>query len=219
MTLYGYWRSSAAYRCRIALNLKGVDYQQESVHLLKGGGQQFSDHYSAINPAQLVPALVDGDLVLSQSMAILDYIENKFPQNPLLPGDATGRAQVLALANSVACDIHPLNNLRVLKYLAGELGISDEQQAEWYHHWLRKGFTALETQARKYRSSGKFLFADKLTLADVVLVPQVYNARRFKLDMNNYPLLSSIGEHCNTLAAFDQALPENQPDAVCAPGV
>lgn len=213
MKLYGYWRSSAAYRVRIALNLKGVAYEQESIHLVKDGGQQFSDDYTAMNPAQLVPTLVDGELSLNQSMAILDYIEHKFPQQPLLPTDIAERAQVLALANDIACDIHPLNNLRVLKYLTGELGVSDDQKTEWYHHWLHKGFAPLETQAKKYGSTGKFLFGDKLTLADVVLIPQIYNALRFKLDMSNYPLLNSIWEHCNSLDAFNNALPENQPDA------
>ncbi|WIO75456.1 maleylacetoacetate isomerase [Porticoccaceae bacterium LTM1] len=213
MKLYGYWRSSAAYRVRIALNLKGVEYEQESVHLVKDGGEQFSDSYTAMNPAQLVPTLVDGELTLNQSMAILDYIENKFSQHPLLPADIAERAQVLALANDIACDIHPLNNLRILKYLTGELGATEEQKTEWYHHWLHKGFGPLEAQAKKYGSTGKFLFGDQLTLADVVLIPQIYNALRFKLDMSNYPLLSSIWEHCNSLDAFKNALPENQPDA------
>lgn len=214
MILYGYWRSSAAYRCRIALNLKGVDYQQESVHLVKDGGQQFAEDYTAINPAQLVPTLVDGDLTLNQSMAILDYIDNKYPQPALLPESPAERAQVLALANDIACDIHPLNNLRVLKHLTGEFGASDQQKNQWYHHWLHKGFAPLEAQAKKYGSTGKFLFGDTLTLADLLLIPQIYNARRFQLDMSDYPLLCAIWEHCNTLEAFDKALPENQPDAV-----
>ncbi|MGS2723271.1 maleylacetoacetate isomerase [Porticoccus sp. GXU_MW_L64] len=213
MKLYGYWRSSAAYRCRIALNLKDVDYEQESVHLVKDGGQQFSDDYTAINAAQLVPTLVDGDLVLNQSMAILDYIEHKFPQPSLLPTDAAARAQVLALANDIACDIHPICNLRVLKQITGELGASDEHKVQWIHHWINKGFAALETQTNKYGSNGKFLFGEQVTLADVVLIPQIYNALRFKVDMEQHPTLKSIWQHCNTLEAFKKALPENQSDA------
>ena len=214
MKLYGYWRSSAAYRVRIALNLKGIDYEQESVHLVKDGGEQFSGKYTAMNPAQLVPALVDGGLQLNQSMAILDYIERQYPEPALLPADNVRHAQVLALVNDIACDIHPLNNQRVLKYLTTQLGVSEEQKIAWYHHWLHKGFAALETRAEQYGSSGKFLFGDVLTLADVLLIPQIYNALRFNLDMEGYPLLSAIWQHCNTLEAFAKALPENQPDAV-----
>lgn len=216
MKLYGYWRSSAAYRVRIALNLKGIEYEQESVHLVKDGGHQFSNQYTALNPAQLVPVLVDGELRLNQSMAILDYIERQYPEPALLPADNAGRAQVLALANDIACDIHPLNNLRVLNYLSTQLGVNEEQKTAWYHHWLHKGFTALETQTKRHGGHGDFLFGNALTLADVMLIPQVYNARRYKLDMSRYPLLDAVWDHCNTLPAFVKALPENQPDAVTA---
>ena len=213
MKLYGYWRSSAAYRCRIALNLKGVDYEQESVHLVKDGGQQFSDSYSELNPAQLVPTLVDGDLVLNQSMAILDYIENRYPHPSLLPESPVERAQVLALANDIACDVHPICNLRVLKHITGELGASEEQKVQWIHNWINKGFASLEIQTKKYGGNGKFLFGDQVTLADVVLIPQIYNALRFKVNMEQHPTLNSIWQHCNTLEAFEKALPENQFDA------
>ncbi|UTW45842.1 maleylacetoacetate isomerase [bacterium SCSIO 12696] len=214
MKLYGYWRSSAAYRVRIALNLKGVNYEQESVHLVKDGGQQFSASYTELNPAQLIPTLVDGDLVINQSMAILGYIENRYPTPPLLPENYAERAQVLALAYDIACDIHPLCNLRIQKYITGELNANESQKLNWIHQWIGKGFSSLEIRAKQYGSKGAFLFGDKLTLADVVLVPQIYNALRFKLDMNRYPILNSIWEHCNTLGAFDKALPENQSDAV-----
>ncbi len=214
MILYGYWRSSAAYRVRIALNLKGIEYEQKSVHLLKNGGKQFSDEYTAINPAQLVPTLVDGDLTLNQSMAILDYIEQKYSEPALLPLANAKRAQVLALANDVACDIHPLNNLRVLKYLSDHFNAGEQQKEEWYHQWLKKGFRGLETHARQYGSTGKFLFEDTLTLADAVLIPQIYNALRYRFDMKSYPLLYSIWENCNTLQAFNDARPENQPDVI-----
>lgn len=212
MKLYGYWRSSAAYRVRIALNLKGIAYEQESVHLVKDGGQQHMEHYRAMNPTELVPTLVDGDFVLNQSVAILDYLEDKIPNPPLYPADAGLRAQIKALVLDIACDIHPLNNLRVLQHLSGHLGHSEQQRDDWYRHWLRVGFTALE--AKLQHTAGAYCFGDTLTMADIVLVPQVYNAYRYQLPMTEFPLIDAIAKRCNALPAFQEAAPEQQPDAV-----
>jgi len=210
MKLYSYYRSSAAYRVRIALNLKGLDYETVAVNLLKGEEQ--GDDYRRINPQGLVPVLeVDGQL-LAQSMAILEYLEETRPEPPLLPGDPLQRAQVRALANIVACDIHPLNNLRVLKYLATELQAEDEQKNRWYCHWIDEGFRAFEQRLQDL-DSGDYCFGNSPTLADVLLIPQVYNARRFRVDMTRYPRIERIEQHCLGLEAFARAIPENQPDA------
>ncbi|WP_077755753.1 maleylacetoacetate isomerase [Shewanella psychrophila] len=217
MKLYGYWRSSAAYRVRIALNLKELDADLLSVHLVKGGGEQHKTDYGKLNPQELVPTLVDIDeggdeFVLSQSMAILEYLEECYPQIALLPADLKPKAQVRALALSIACEIHPLNNLKVLQYLAGELGVTDETKSAWYHHWIHEGFSALEKQLEKH--AGRFCFGDSVTLVDLCLIPQVYNAHRFKVDLTEYPNILRITENCNQLDAFIQAMPENQFDAV-----
>ncbi|MFC3853460.1 maleylacetoacetate isomerase [Salinispirillum marinum] len=212
MKLYGYWRSSAAYRVRIALNLKGIAYEQESVHLVKDGGQQHMENYRAMNPTELVPTLVDGDFVLNQSVAILDYLDDKIPNPPLYPVDAGLRAQIKALVLDIACDIHPLNNLRVLQHLSGHLGHSEQERDDWYRHWLKVGFTALEGKLQ--RTAGTYCFGDTLNMADVVLVPQVYNAYRYKLPMGEFPLIDAIAQRCNALPAFQEAAPEQQPDAV-----
>lgn len=211
MKLYGYWRSSAAYRVRIALALKGVGYQSIPVHLVKNGGEQYQAVYQALNPAELVPTLVDEELTLNQSLAILEYLDARYPEPALLPADAARAAQVRALALDIACDIHPLNNLRVLQYLTGPLGLSEQQKTEWIHHWLATGFQALEQ--RLAETAGKFSIGDKVSLADLCLVPQVYNALRFQLDMSPYPVMMAIYQHCNQLDAFQQAAPEAQPDA------
>ncbi len=211
MKLYGYWRSSAAYRVRIALALKGVGYQSIPVHLVKNGGEQHQAVYQALNPAELVPTLVDEELTLNQSLAILEYLDARYPEPALLPADAAQAAQVRALALDIACDIHPLNNLRVLQYLTGPLGLSEQQKTEWIHHWLATGFQALEQ--RLAETAGKFCIGDKVSLADLCLVPQVYNALRFQLDMSPYPVMMAIYQHCNQLDAFQQAAPEAQPDA------
>lgn len=211
MKLYGYWRSSAAYRVRIALALKGVDYQSIPVHLVKNGGEQHQAAYQVLNPAELVPTLVDEELTLNQSLAILEYLDARYPEPALLPADAAQAAQVRALALDIACDIHPLNNLRVLQYLTGPLGLSEQQKTEWIHHWLATGFQALEQ--RLAETAGKFCIGDKVSLADLCLVPQVYNALRFQLDMSPYPVMMAIYQHCNQLDAFQQAAPEAQPDA------
>ncbi|MCQ4262194.1 maleylacetoacetate isomerase [Stutzerimonas stutzeri] len=214
LTLYGYWRSSAAYRVRIALNLKGLAYRQVPVHLVKDGGQQRAADYRTLNPQQLVPLLVDeanGGARISQSLAILEYLEEVFPVPALLPADPVERAQVRSLAMHIACEIHPLNNLRVLQYLSAELGVDDEAKNAWYRHWVSQGLEAVE--------QGLETFGDKLYLNDrpgyleACLVPQVYNARRFACDLAAYPRILEIVARCETLPAFQQAVPEVQPDA------
>lgn len=210
-TLYTYWRSSAAFRVRIALAVKQLSVTQVPVHLLKNGGEQKAAEYQQLNPAQLVPCLQDGELTLNQSLAIIEYLDQQHPAQPLLPKDPVLQAQVRALALDIACDIHPLNNLRVLQYLTGTLGVTEEQKLAWIHHWLHSGFAALEQ--RLQRSAGRFCFGDTLTLADVCLVPQVYNAVRFNLPMAAYPTISRLYDGLMTLPAFHAAAPEQQPDA------
>lgn len=211
MKLYGYWRSTAAYRVRIALHLKGIDFENISVHLVKDGGEQFKQDYVDLNPAKLVPTLVDGDLTLNQSMAIVEYLDEQYPQAPLLPADAKLKAKVRAVAQDIGCDIHPLNNLRVLKYLKGTLEVSDEAKDQWYAHWILTGFAALEERLKD--TAGKFCFGDSVTLADVCLIPQLYNARRFNVPLDDFPVICQIEANCLALEAFDRAVPENQPDA------
>ncbi len=211
MKLYGYWRSSAAYRVRIALNLKQLTFEHLPVHLLKNGGEQHSAGYKLLNPAELVPVLVDGDTSLNQSLAIIEYLDEMYPQPAFLPPDAAAKAKVRALALDIACDIHPLNNLRVWQYLTGPLALSEQQKLDWITHWLHTGFMALEQ--RLNQSAGQFCFGDEVTLADICLVPQVYNAQRFALDMTAYPRIGAVYHHCQQLAAFALAAPEQQPDA------
>ncbi len=212
MKLYGYWRSSAAYRVRIALNLKQLECEHISVHLVKDGGQQHSEDYAKLNPNELVPTLVDGDFSLNQSMAILEYLEQKYPAVPMLPADIETQMKARAIANDIACDIHPLNNLRVLQYLGNHLGQDEQGKAEWYRHWVQVGFNALEKTLSQTR--GKFCVGDQVSWADICLVPQVYNAERFKVDMSKYPVISEIAAHCRSIEAFEQAAPENQADAI-----
>ena len=208
LQLYSYFRSSAAYRVRIALNLKGVEYQQIGVNLVKV--EQRSKEYLALNPQGMVPSLrLEDGTVLTQSGAILEWLEEAFPETRLHPGDAVERAKCRALYNSIACDIHPLNNLRVLKYLSGELGIGDEQKTAWYQHWIALGFSGLEGQLR----GAPYALGDSLTLVDVCLIPQVYNALRFNQDMSNYPRIMGVYLACNELGAFQTAAPDAQPDA------
>lgn len=213
LTLYSYFRSSAAYRVRIALNLKGLAYQTTPVHLLKDGGQQLQAEYRALNPAALVPTLKDGDLVLTQSLAILEYLEETRPDIALLPTDARGRARVRALALTVACDIHPLNNLRVLKYLSDTLQVADDERKQWYRHWIEQGLAAIEQHLTAEAATGVFCHGDTPTLADCCLIPQVFNAERFRVDLAPYPTVRRISEHCATLDAFIAAHPAQQPDA------
>lgn len=216
MKLYGYWRSSAAYRVRIALNLKGVSAEQLSVHLVRDGGEQHKAAYSALNPLELVPTLVVGDEddsdVLSQSLAIVEYLDELYPKTPLLPASALERAHVRAMALTIACEIHPLNNLRVLQYLTQTLGIDETAKNSWYHHWIASGFAALETLL--VRHSGRYCFGDAITIADICLVPQVYNAQRFNVDLTPYPNIMRVWAECNQLAAFIEAMPERQADAI-----
>ena len=211
MTLYDYFRSTAAYRVRITLNLKGLDYQQAPVNLLKG--EDHGTDYRAVNPQGLVPALTVDKAVLQQSLAICEYLDEVEPEPPLLPGDPLQRAQIRALAQMVACDIHPVNNLRILKYLTGELGVSEAQKLNWYRHWIDEGFRPIEQILEKTAPDGPFCFGERVTLADICLVPQIYNARRFELDLTPYPRIVAIEQHCLTLDAFERAKPDNQPDA------
>ncbi|WP_295993104.1 maleylacetoacetate isomerase [Rugamonas sp.] len=212
--LYTYFRSSAAYRVRIALNLKALAYDALPVHLLRGGGEQLADAYRAVNPSALVPALDVGDAAaIHQSLAILEYLEETQPLVPLLPRDALGRARVRALALTIACDIHPLTNLRVLKHLQGTLGISDEAKLEWYRHWTREGLAMVEAHLARDPQTGRFCHGDTPTLADCCLVPQVFNALRFNVGLAPYPTLERIHAACAELPAFLAAHPSQQPDA------
>lgn len=211
--LYGYWRSSAAYRVRIALNLKGIEYDDVSVSLAPGDAEHRQDAYRTKNPQMLVPFWEDESISTGQSLAILEYLEETHTGVALLPADAQARANVRSFCLSIACDIHPLNNLRVLQYLKGPLAVSDEQFNEWYSHWIQEGFRAAEKFAAMHSSNGRFVFGDQPTLADACLVPQVYNANRFRVALDEFPTLLGINEHCNKLPAFERALPENQADA------
>lgn len=211
MKLYGYWRSSAAYRVRIALNLKEIHCEHESVHLVKDGGEQHQPHYQELNVMELVPTLVDGDIKLNQSLAILEYLEKQYPETALLPEDVAQQMQVRAFALDIACDIHPVNNLRVLQQLA-QMGHDEEQKQQWYLHWLAVGFAGIEQKLAQ--TAGYFCFDDTITWADICLIPQVYNALRFKLDMTKYPNIMTVYENCMALDEFKQASPEQQADAV-----
>lgn len=211
--LYTYWRSTAAYRVRIALNLKDIEYRQEAVHLVREGGEQHQAAYRAINPQGLVPALALGDRVITQSMAILEYLEETTPWPPLLPSRPADRARVRALSNTVAADIHPLNNLRVLKYLRGSMGVSDEAKNDWYAHWIAEGFGALERMLEAHPDTGEFCHGDEPGMADIFLVAQMYNAHRFDCDVTGYPTVNRINAACLERDAFARAVPEAQPDA------
>ncbi|MCG6656783.1 maleylacetoacetate isomerase [Halomonas campisalis] len=211
-TLYGYFRSSAAYRVRIALNLKGLDYDQAPVNLVKGEqrGQENLDR----NPQGLVPTLeTDDGVQLTQSLAICEYLEERYPEPALLPTDAEGRARVRSLAQLIACEIHPLNNLKVLKYLVGELGVDEAAKLAWYRHWITEGFAALEARLAGEDATGDFCHGDTPALADLCLVPQVFNAERFECDLSAYPTIQRIVANCRALDAFHRASPAEQPDA------
>jgi maleylacetoacetate isomerase len=196
---------------RIALALKKLSVETAFVHLMKG--EQYSPEYTRINPQNLVPVLEDEGTLLHQSLAIMQYLDERHPDPPLLPADALGRARARSLALLIACEIHPLNNPRVLNYLTGKLGISEDQKLEWYHHWVITGFTALETRLATEPGTGHFCHGDTPGFADCVLVPQVANARRFKVDLTAFPTICRIDAACRELEPFKQAAPENQPDA------
>lgn len=212
LKLYTYYRSSAAYRVRIGLQLKGLDYESVPVHLARNGGEQLRDSYRAINPGVMVPCLQDGGITISQSLAILEYLEETCPQQPLLPPDAAGRARVRALALIVASDIHPLNNLRVLKYLKAELRVPEGARNGWYRHWIEQGFKTVEAHLAHEAQTGEFCHGDTPGLADCCLVPQVFNAGRFDVDLTPYPTIARISGRCAELPEFAAAHPSRQPD-------
>ena len=212
LRLYTYFRSSAAYRVRIALNLKGLSYEAVPIHLLRAGGEQHSREHAARSPAELIPLLETEHITLGQSLAIIEYLEQLQPLPALLPDDPVGRARVRALALSVACDIHPLSNLRVLQYLKA-LGIDPAGRREWSQHWILTGLQAIERQLMKDGTSGLFCFGDQPTLADCCVVPQMFNARRLECPLDTLPTLVRIDAQCLRLPAFQRAAPEAQPDA------
>ncbi|HEX6549561.1 MAG TPA: maleylacetoacetate isomerase [Gammaproteobacteria bacterium] len=212
MELYTYFRSSAAYRVRIALNLKGLQADYRYVHLVKDGGQHHKPEFLQLNPQGLVPVLVDDGNVLTQSLAIIEYLEETHLNPPLLPKNPVARARVRALAQIVACEIHPVNNLRILKYLEKEFGIDEIGRKQWYRHWVIEGFEALEKLLASSPETGKFCHGDQPTLADLCLVPQVFNARRFEVDMSRFPAIARIDAACLALDAFSAAAPERQAD-------
>ncbi len=224
MKLYSYFRSSAAYRVRIVLNLKQLDYTIVPIHLVRNGGAQYSPAYLAINPQGLVPSLdvtaqslgsedqQHRSEIITQSSAMIEYLEEAFPQPALLPINLTERAYVRTLTQIIACDMHPINNLRVLRYLEGHFDCDDTENLRWYHHWLTNGFSAIETLLIN-KGSNHYCYGEQITLADAYLIPQVYNALRFKFDMTSYPAVNRIYQHCIQLPAFFDAAPEQQPDA------
>lgn len=212
LVLYDYWRSTAAYRVRIALHLKGLDFEQRPVHLVRGGGEQHAAEYLRLNPQGLVPALVHGDHVLTQSLAICEYLDEVFPGAPLLPADPVQRAEARSMALVIAADVHPLNNLRVQNYLKGEFGVTSGQAREWMERWMNLGFSALEARLAA-SGAGVYCVGEQPSLADLCLVPQAYNADRFDCSLRPYPNIQRIVAHCRGLEAFAAAAPQRQPDA------
>ena len=210
MKLFGYARSSAAFRVRIALNLKNIDHANEYLNLRENA--QTAPSYLSINPQGLVPALVDGEAVLTQSLAIMEYLDETRPEPPLMPSTPVERARVRALAQAVACDLHPLNNLRVLTYLTADLGLSEDDKLRWYRHWIAKGLSALEALLDDHPATGRFCHGKSPTIADVCLVPQIFNAKRFDCPLEAYPVVMRIFDTCMDMPAFDQAQPSKQPD-------
>ena len=215
LVLYDYWRSSAAYRVRIALNLKQLAYESRPVHLVRDGGEQHTPDFRGMNPQELVPCLVDGERVLTQSVAIIEYLDEMNPAQgeSLLPADARGRARVRALAMVVACDAHPLGNLRVLQRLESQFGADEAQREQWCRHWIAASFDALEPLLADNMASGRYCHGETPGLADICLVPQVYSALRWKQSLEAYPTVQRIYQACNKLEAFQRAAPERQSDA------
>ena len=213
LRLYTYFRSSAAYRVRIALNLKGLDYTAVPVHLLRGGGEQHGAAFAELSPARLVPVLEDGAVTLTQSLAIIEYLEETYPTPPLLPADAASRARVRAQALSIAGDIHPRNKLRVLRYLKSEFELDDRQREDWSRHWMRQGFGALERMLADSVQTGSFCHGESPSLADCCLVPQIANARRLQWSLDDYPTMMRVHDNCVRLSAFARAAPSAQLDA------
>jgi maleylacetoacetate isomerase len=216
LTLYSYFRSSAAYRVRIVLALKGLDYDQVAIHLVRNGGEQHTPSYRAINPQGLVPSLKHDEAVLTQSTAICEYINEVWPEPALLPRAPLQRAYVRSLMAAIACDIHPINNLKVLSYLTDKMGIDEERKLTWYRHWITEGFAALERLIESHAFSGRYCCGDTVGLADAFLIPQVYNAHRFDVDLKDFPRLTAIDQACAELPAFQAAHPDCQPDSPAA---
>jgi maleylpyruvate isomerase len=213
LVLHNYFRSSAAYRVRIAMQLKGLSYAYIPVHLTRDGGMQFSTPYATMNPQQLVPLLDHDGFQLSQSLAIIEYLDEQFPDVRLLPEPIQKRARVRQIALAISCDIHPLQNLRVLKYLTNKLGLSEDDKMAWIHHWLTLGLAALESELSRSPLRGQFCVGDKPTMADCALVPQMFSAARFGVDTSPYPTLRSIYENCEAVPAIAAAHPARQPDS------
>ncbi len=214
LILHDYFRSSACYRVRIAMQLKELNYQLIPIHLVNNGGEQFSADYLKINPHSLVPTLTHDNKTITQSLAIIEYLDETFPTSPLLPKDPYLKSLVRAFSLSIAADLHPLNNLRVLSYLTNQLKITEEQKNIWYQHWMTKGLTGLEKQLAALNTTTPFCFGDKPTMADICLVPQMYNARRFACDLTNYPALVRIDQNCRQLPAFQAASPEQVKEEI-----
>jgi maleylacetoacetate isomerase len=213
MKLYTFFRSSASYRVRIALHLKGIAYEQVPIHLRRGGGEQLQAAYKAVNPQALVPALEDEGRILTQSLSIIEYLDEKHPSPPLLPEDPADKALVRSMAMVIACEVHPIQNLRVLNYIKSAYDQTDEQVNRWSQHWINLGLTALEQLIVAQPKRGQFCFGDRPSLADICVVPQLGNARRFGCDLTQYPAILGIEKNCMALTAFADAAPEKQPDA------